>query len=151
MTEAIFMSNTHEWCRPGIVADIDILQNIPTSSMQWAMSKLLNFESIYIPSVRNLPDEAQTEKEMFLSHQIQSVIAVPIEWENKLIGFMGYDSVRSEKIWSGESISTLTIISNIIAYALQRKQYILNLKESKNYYHAIFQNTGTYNHPRCQR
>lgn len=138
-----FMSNTHEWCRPGIVANIDILQNIPTSPMKWAMSKLLNFEFIYMPSVRNLPDEAQAEKEMFLSHQIQSVIVVPIEWENKLIGFMGYDSVRSEKIWSGESISTLTIISNIIAYALQRKQYILNLKESKNYYHAIFQNTGT--------
>jgi PAS domain S-box-containing protein/putative nucleotidyltransferase with HDIG domain len=138
-----FMSNTHEWCRQNISSEIHSLQNISTAPAQWFMSKLCNFESVHIPSVRKLTDEAQTEKEMLTSHQIKSLIVVPIEWENKLIGFMGYDSVRYERTWSAESISNLTIISNIVAYALQRKQYILNLKESTNYYRAIFENTGS--------
>ena len=136
------MSNTHEWCREGIKAEIDNLQDIPCDMLQWWMKKLRNFETIYIPRVTELPPEAQAEKEILQAQEIQSLLVVPITYESSLIGYLGFDSVRLEKSWTEDSISLLNIVANIFANALQRKKHRMALRESDNYYRTIFENTG---------
>jgi len=140
--DASLASNTHEWCREGINPQIDNLQNSPTDCLFWYFNKLRNNENIVIPTVKELPPEAQAEKELLQAQDIQSLLVVPIVSEKKLIGFLGFDSVRKEKTWSDDTVMLLNIVANIIANALERKEKIQALRESENYYRTIFENTG---------
>ncbi len=115
------MSITHEWCDQGVNRPIDNLQNLSTDVFPWWMSWLKRRENIHIPSVKELPPEANTEKELLEKQGIQSLILVPITYKDLLIGFVGYDSVKVEKKWTNEDIGLLRVLSNLFAMALERK------------------------------
>jgi len=72
------MDNTHEWCAPGVEAQIDNLQGFPSSTFPWWMEKLNRNETIHTPRVDELPSHAQSEKEILQSQNIQSVLVVPV-------------------------------------------------------------------------
>jgi len=137
------MDNTHEWCVKGIKPEIDNLKDLPSDIFPWWMEKLQRFETINIPSVADLPSEAQAEKEILKSQDIQSVLVVPIAYSNNLIGFLGFDSVKKSKIWLEQSATLLALVAEILANALQRRKYIMAIRESEIYYRTIFENTGT--------
>ena len=136
------VNNTHEWCSEGIRSQIASLQNLPMDTFPWWMDKLRRFENINVPLVDDLPPEAQPEKGILQAQAIQSLLVVPITYEGNLIGFLGFDSVKKRKIWSEMNTSTLELVAQIIAVALQRKKYVMSIRESENYYRAIFENTG---------
>ena len=137
------MDNTHEWCAEGIQPEIDNLKDLPSDIFPWWMEKLQRFETINIPSVADLPSEVQAEKEILKSQDIQSVLVVPIAYSNNLIGFLGFDSVKKSKMWSEESTTLLALVAQIFANALQRRKYIMAIRESEIYYRTVFENTGT--------
>ncbi|MDD3364697.1 MAG: PAS domain S-box protein [Syntrophomonas sp.] len=136
------VSKTNEWCAKGISAVIDCVQGLPVSVLPWWNKKLQSSEYIYIPRVSDLPPEAQAEKELLQAHSIQSLMVVPMFLEDKIIGFMGFDSVKSEKNWSKENVIILESVAQIIVRALQRKKSAIALRASENYYRTIFENTG---------
>jgi diguanylate cyclase (GGDEF)-like protein/PAS domain S-box-containing protein len=66
--------------------------------------------------------EATAEKAIFQEQSIQSVIMVPIAYQQTLLGFVGFDSVSNKKHWNHSSIYLLTIFAEMLANALQRQQ-----------------------------
>jgi len=140
--DGLTVNNTHEWCSEGIQSQIASLQNLPVDTFPWWMDKLRRFENINVPLADDLPPEAQLEKEILQAQAIQSLLAVPITYEGNLIGFLGFDSVKKRKNWSEMNTYTLELVAQIIATALQRKKYVMSIRESENYYRAIFENTG---------
>ncbi len=114
--------NTNEWCARGIAPQKENLQNIPESAVPWWTRKLKRFETIYIPSVQELPSAARAEKEILSRQGIQSLVAVPIICEGILKGFAGFDWVRTQKRWDDDVIALLTFVGEIIANALARKE-----------------------------
>ena len=58
------------------------------------------------------------------------------------MGFLGFGSATKKMIRSEENITMMELMAQIFANALQRKKYIANIRESENYYRAIFENTG---------
>jgi len=115
------MENTHEWCAPGIEPRQNRLRNLPTSTFPWHLSKMTGLEVIHIPDVNALPLEAQTEKGEFQAGGIQSLVNVPIVSRKTLIGFLGFDTVRTKKSWTQESILLLKVVGEIIGNALERQ------------------------------
>lgn len=115
------MDNTYEWCAEEIVAQIDNLKDLSTQDFPWWMNKLCLFENIYIPRVADIPPEAGAEKDILEAQSIQSLIAIPMISEGRLIGYIGFDSVRSEKAWSDEDIKLLKIAGELLTNALRRK------------------------------
>jgi len=124
------ISNTHEWCAEGIPTVIDDIQNIPVSLFPWGMEKLRTMKHIYIPLTDNLPPEANREKEIMKAQSIQSILIVPMILENQLTGFIGFDSVRSEKNWPKDSIMILEGVAHVIANAIHRKKYHSSLNQA---------------------
>ena len=116
------MDNTHEWCAEGIEPQTDNLKGLSTDATPWWMDKLNRFENIHIPRVSALPPEANAEKQTLQSQDIQSLVAVPMVYSGSLLGFLGFDSVRVEKIWSEESITLLQLIAEIFANASEHKR-----------------------------
>jgi len=113
------MSNTHEWCAEGIERQIASLQNMPTDLVPWWIGKLQRFETIHIPRVADLPAEASAEKEIIQAQDIQSLVVVPLIARGRLAGFLGFDSVRTEKTWAQEDIALLKVAGGIIVSALE--------------------------------
>ncbi len=143
------INNTHEWCAPGIESQIDHRTKLPIAQFQWWIQKLNNFEDIHIPRVSDLPATAQSEKEVLEAFNIQSTIVVPIVYKNNLMGYLGFDSVRKERIWPNEIIVLLRIVGEIIANALKRKEAELMFEKFVEYapigiYYSDFKGTINY-------
>ncbi|MDT8324315.1 MAG: GAF domain-containing sensor histidine kinase [Bacteroidota bacterium] len=112
------MENTHEWCADGIEAQIDNLQEIPTAVYRWWTEKMRRRETIHLLDVkRDLPREAEKEREVLEAQGIISLLVVTIAKEDELYGFMGFDAVRKAKHWDDTDIRLLEAVSNSIAGA----------------------------------
>lgn len=115
------MDLTHEWCARGIESEIESFTNVPTTQMPWWIEQIERYNVINIPNVNELPEEAFHEKNIFLSQDIKSLICVPIIYGKNLLGFLGFDSVQKKRIWGEEAATSLLMLGEIIANALQRK------------------------------
>ena len=142
-----YMDNTHEWCAPGIEPQIEYLVDLPVSMMPWWMDKMLKKENILIQQVKDLPDEASVEREILLSQDIVSLLVVPLYKRDELLGFIGFDSVNREKIWSEFDVYTLNTfahsVSNAIFSARAQKQLLLSKEKaeaSERRFHSLFEN-----------
>lgn len=122
-----FCNNTHEWCREGISSELENLQQVPIDAIPWWMSILRRFETIHIPSVSNLPPDAKNEREILEAQNIQSVLVIPLLTSNRLIGFLGFDSVSEIKNWAEEDIVLLKMLGNILGDGFARIDYEENL------------------------
>jgi two-component sensor histidine kinase len=118
----VSVDNTHEWCAEGIVPQKPSLQGLDSASFPWWREQLTNLEAIYIPRVSALPPEAQAEKEFIQARRTQSVLVVPLALGGRLIGFLGFDSIREEKTWTEEAIPLLQIVGEIFVNALERRK-----------------------------
>jgi len=123
------VDNTHEWCADGIEPQMANLQNLPSESVPWWMDKLYRHENVYVPSVDDLPPEAGFEKEMLNDQDIQSLVVVPMVSEDNLVGFLGFDSVRSKKEWPENIAALLRIAGDIFTNSLERKRFESYIKE----------------------
>jgi diguanylate cyclase (GGDEF)-like protein/PAS domain S-box-containing protein len=114
------VENTHEWTADGIISEIDDLGPVAQEELPEWMGMLERLEAIYIPRVADLGDEWRHEVALLKPNGAQSVLAVPLADEGRLIGFIGFDLVERERIWSDDHISVLTSAAGIIAQALAR-------------------------------
>ena len=133
-----FMSNIYEWCSAGTRPCIGELQNLSLQRFPWFQERIMKLETVYVPRVADLPPEAQAEKDIFTSESIQSILNVPMVYQGKVIGFLGFDSVRQQKQWSDEIISLLEIAGEMFVNVLQRKQVEVVLHEGKRFLSDIF-------------
>ncbi len=131
--ELATMTNTHEWCAPGVKPQIDHLKNLPVRTFPWWMERLERHQEVYIPLVSQLPPEAKAEREILEAQGVQSLLVVPIISNNVLTGFVGFDAVRQPRIWDADSILIVEMMSDIISNALIRKntEEILRSSEEK--------------------
>jgi PAS domain S-box-containing protein len=120
------MNNTHEWCAEGIESHINNLKGLPVDTFPWLMERLKKFEVVNVPLVAGLPAEAGAEKAEFQAEDIQSIIVVPIVYQNKLSGFMGFDAVSRQRAWEADTVTVLrtsgeTFITTIERIRLQKE------------------------------
>ncbi len=136
--DGIKMDNTHEWCAKGIAPQISRLKNVLIDNYQWSLGKIRQSKTVHIPCVASLPPEAKAEKEEFQSANIQSLVMVPVIYSSRVIGFLGFDSVRAEKIWPEDIITLLRTVGEIFANALERKQAEETLRTSEERFSKAF-------------
>ncbi len=112
-------SNTFEWCADGIVAEIDNLQEVPLTAIpQWVNSHQQGL-AMYIPDVPSLP-QGDALKQLLQPQGIKSLIALPILADDKLFGFVGFDSVKQHHYYSEEERLLLGNFANML---VKLKQY----------------------------
>ncbi len=134
---------THEWCAEGIEPQNSSLQAIPVSELPWQMEQMLLSGTVHIPRVTDLPASAASEKKIFESQRIQSLITVPMMSRGQFKGMLGFDSVRRPQSFSENTISLLTIVGEIIVNALERKRVEEALAESEKHFRDVVEHSLT--------
>lgn len=116
------MSNTHEWCKDGIGAQKDNLQDLPVDMFPWWMAKINRGEIIHIKEVASMPPEAAAEKEILEMQDINSLLVLPVHISGKVAGFIGLDNVKNARKWNMEDVVVLGAVANIMGSAIGQKE-----------------------------
>ena len=113
---------THEWCASGVESQREALQALPLTTLAWSLERVEERGVLYIPRVADLPTAGTREQKILQAIGIQSLVCVPLMFGKALGGFLVFATVRTEKLWSEESITLLKVIGEIVANALERKR-----------------------------
>lgn len=125
------MDNTYEWVADGITPEKDNLMGVPFELIPRWFEKFERNEHVYIPLVSQISDEYIAEKEVLEPQGIISLVTVPMYYGKSLLGFIGFDSVRQAKAWDPDTISLLKLAGEIIAGAIFRNRYELEIVKQK--------------------
>ena len=125
--------NTYQWSAAGIDSDSDHFQKIPLDDLPWWPSGKHNFEIVHIPRVNGAGAEDNASKHYLPSEATKSLIAVPLTSRNRLMGFVGFDSVTVEKTWSLEHVALLKVVGELFANVLERQKTDQELSREKEF------------------
>ncbi len=85
------------------------------------MQLLAQGEPMPISDLHALPPNALPLRDVFISIQVASLVIVPIQLREQLIGFMGISRREAGVSWSQDSTALLRLIGEVFANALERK------------------------------
>ena len=112
----------HEWCASGIASLTAHLHRQSVDSLPYLMGCMQRGEIVHLPQLELLPPEAEADREKATGHGTQSMLLVPMFYQEEAIGFLGFDSVKAQKTWTDESIHLLKIVGELFVNALQQKR-----------------------------
>ena len=112
----------YEWCAPGVKTRLGKRGDLEAEEYSWWMRMLERSETIHVPRVAELPEEASVERDALLKQGIKSILALPMQLRGKLYGFLGFDSTGTEIHWKDESIEPLKTVAQLFANALAGKR-----------------------------
>jgi signal transduction histidine kinase/CheY-like chemotaxis protein len=116
-------SNTFEWCAEGISSEMANFQDVPLDTMFHWVEKHRIRDLFYIHDVSSLPDEGPLGLRSMLEIQgIRSVMTLPMFLKNELLGFIGFDFVRRQHVYSENEKALLDVFA----------QMLVNIKERQN-------------------
>lgn len=124
-------SNTHEWVADGITAEMGNLQDMPSTTIPHLMDRLKRHEPVVISSVAELGSEWHEERAIFDEENIRSLITLPVVSGDRLIGLVGFDSVRHERVWSDRESALLQVLGDLIGAAIGRNEVESRLRSSE--------------------
>lgn len=90
-------TNTYEWCKEGVIPQIDNLKGIPFESMPNWINLFLKGENILIEELEDIKTDMPQEYGLLKFQNIQTLIAFPISIHERLIGFVGVDNPDMNK------------------------------------------------------
>ncbi|NWJ95217.1 MAG: PAS domain-containing protein [Chloroflexi bacterium] len=140
--DGALVSNTYEWCWEGIEPQIHLLQNLPVVSIPWVVGHIQRLETIHLPNLDLIPEEAYSERVLLELQSIQSLIIVPMAFEKKPIGFLGIDAVKTPKTWTADDIALLRIVSETFTSAIKRKITEQTLVEQRDFAQLVMNTMG---------
>ncbi|HEX2966598.1 MAG TPA: diguanylate cyclase [Syntrophorhabdaceae bacterium] len=133
------VSNTHEWCAYGVEPLFERLQNVRKDELPWFFDRLSNLEIIHVPDVLSLPPEAEREKKEWQKRGIQSLITVPIVNGFVLMGYLGFDNVKTKKSWTDDTMLLIRMMAGFFASAFVQRRTEEKLQESAMRYKTLFE------------
>ena len=133
------VTNTHEWCAPGIASMSHLLQQAPVEAFAWTVGTLLADRPVVVEKLADLPEEAEPERALMAAQDVRSFLMVPLQATARDLGLVGFDTVRAEVAWPQETILLLRTVAGTLAGALERKRVVSALEESEANHRAVFE------------
>ena len=127
-----YQSNTYEWCADGIEAKISENQNIPVSISLKAYNKHLNGKAYYFKHIDEIKDDQEFYQKL-MDQDVKSLVTIPMVYNQKCYGFVGFDSVKSTRLWKDEEIAILQLFADLLVNFKVKSQFEIKLREAKHF------------------
>jgi PAS domain S-box-containing protein len=112
----------YEWLSGGQRLETELMQNVSLASVPWALERLSRFEPIICEDVRDLPPQADREREILQAFSIQAFLVIPLIVQNELVGCYGYHSAQPGTGWTVEDVSLLRLLGHILSNVIDRRR-----------------------------
>ncbi len=133
------VTNTHEWCENPETSQIALLQNIPSDTFGYYWELLQQKKNVVMSFKTDLSPEAEGEWEWIREHGWQSLLFVPMVFEGKLYGALGfYGEIGEERQWFDDLVPFLQFVATILTNTFERKKADKALHESEIKYRNLF-------------
>jgi PAS domain S-box-containing protein len=126
------LNNTHEWCAIGISHEKEKLQGISISDLPVWMESFSNGEIIHETNLETHKETWERELSIFGILKAKSMILIPIQISGEFMGFLGFYSIRKERIWSRDEVALFEILGRLYASVIKRKEDNDSLLIAKN-------------------
>lgn len=118
------ISAVYEWCSCEENAEREKFQDIKSSELskfleELKSTKLIRFD---IHNDQKNPGGIAAEIKHIKLYETKSLLAIPLNYEDKLQGFLSFESFQSKKKWTEEDISILQTVCSIFINAIERKR-----------------------------
>ena len=99
-TDRKTISNTYEWCAPGVKSEIGSLQNLSYDEYMLSWEKCLETDtSVVIPDIEELRKQGYVDGYNILKRQnIRNLMSTPLYYQGKLIGFLVADNYEENEM-----------------------------------------------------
>ncbi|MGP9789685.1 PAS domain-containing protein [Roseinatronobacter sp. NSM] len=124
------ISNIYEWCAEGIEPVKDLLQDVPAEVADPWWQGFRTDGHVYIPDILALPEGAAL-RQTLEEQGIKSLLAVPLQHQGRVVGFVGYDAVRQKRSFLLGEIHLIKSVANMIATLLIRRKTDTEVEEAR--------------------
>jgi PAS domain S-box-containing protein len=131
-------SATHEWCGPDVPPKILQNQSMPMGTIPRNEEWLLGGGVIRVNSRDDYPPEAIEERRFQEVEGHFAALTVPIRIKTGIIGCVGLHSHARPVVWSDDNVSQLRMVGDAVATALERKQFLEDLRKSEEKFSKAF-------------
>jgi len=115
-----YCSNTFEWCGPGILPQIDFLQNISYAEDVPTMLEQFDEQGLfYCPDVTELPEDLQ---QILEPQKVKSILICAFRDKGVFRGYMGFDECHVNLCWTRDQIDMLTYFAETLSVFLLKKR-----------------------------
>ncbi len=129
------LNNTYEWCDENVSPEIDNLQKVPFEAAAWWYDQFEKGKDIHILDIEAIRDTEPVTYEYLKPQGVNSLIAKPLMFDDRIIGFFGVDNPRLE--FMADISSFLDTLSNFLASLIQNRniylrseaRYVIELEE----------------------
>ncbi|PKP39048.1 MAG: hypothetical protein CVT98_03535, partial [Bacteroidetes bacterium HGW-Bacteroidetes-15] len=124
------MSNTYEWCSEGTSKQIDNLQDLPNNLVPKWVEMHRKGKAVHIPKIDELPKDDNV-REILEDQDVKSIITIPMIYDTKCIGFVGFDAVNDYKDWHDSEMSLLRLFVELLVNVHVKTRFENSLREAK--------------------
>jgi len=133
-------SNTYEWCADGVEPEIEQLQNVSLDRLTNFLRKHLKGEEFYVSDVSKLDSNCSGIKEILEAQSLKSVISIPMNNGDELLGFIGFDSIKQVHSYTDKEKTLLEVFSQMLVNVIERKRHDGLLVRQEEKYRNIITN-----------
>ena len=123
-------SNTHEWCREGVEPMLEFLQDVPLDGLDDWVGAHLRGEVMHVPWVEDLA-HGSALRGILEPQGIKTLVTLPLVYDSKCLGFVGFDAVMRRKLWSAEELTLLRMLAELFTNAEIGKRRVEALEGSR--------------------
>ena len=117
------ISEKYTWVTAGTTDTNAGFQEIPATDFPWFLGQIAKGDPVSIEDMIDLPSVGQQEIGPLLqANQVQAAIAVPIIFEEEVLGFIAFDDCQSARDWPLALVNRLRLVGEILANALSRRK-----------------------------
>jgi len=128
---------THAACAEGI-PPFPLQADLPKSLFPWLFGKIVDQrEVVSVGSIKDLPLEADIDRESLKKWGIQSFINIPIV-RGKIISCVSMTTDQSERDWPEEYISRVKLIGDALFNAVERKKMAERVRKAVEEWQCTF-------------
>ncbi|UCH66532.1 MAG: PAS domain S-box protein [Ignavibacterium sp.] len=119
-TDEIYFSLIHEWTAEGTEAQI---KNPDFQKISYSRFATLNFYENFVKGKTLkfiMKDLSESERNNFIDTNIKSIILVPIMIDGTYWGFVGFDEMEEDRVWTDNEESILITMASTIGAVIRR-------------------------------
>lgn len=110
---------THVFAAEGVNPLLGVILN---EQQPWYTKQLLDFKTIVMADITELPEEAFNEKAHCRQQGIRSMALIPLVVGDTFLGVVGFAALTSTRQWPQKLVQRLKMVASVFANAIMRKR-----------------------------